>query len=110
VWGLQSGQEGRNSISSPDQEPCGRQFTETWLVLEYCDKGNLQDAVDRGVFNRHRPDSLDGSVSGGPKTTCNVAAVRWARLHEPHMSVSCLRSQPACCVFAGQPSLLVCLA
>ncbi|KAK9915712.1 hypothetical protein WJX75_003037 [Coccomyxa subellipsoidea] len=71
-----SGQEGRNSISSPDQEPCGRQFTETWLVLEYCDKGNLQDAVDRGVFNRHRPDSLDGSVSGGPKTTCNVAAVR----------------------------------
>ncbi len=73
---VQSGQEGRQSISSPDQESCGRQFTETWLVLEYCDKGNLQDAVDRGVFNRHRPESIDGSASGALKHTCNVTAVR----------------------------------
>ncbi|BDA44406.1 probable mitogen-activated protein kinase kinase kinase 11 at C-terminar half [Coccomyxa sp. Obi] len=72
---VQSGQEGRSSISSPDQETCGRQFTETWLVLEYCDKGNLQDAVDRGVFNRpHRANSMDGP--NPPKHTCNVAAVR----------------------------------
>ena len=27
-----------------------RVLTETWLVMEYCDRGNLQDAVDRGAF------------------------------------------------------------
>ena len=25
-------------------------LAETWLIMEYCDGGNLQDAVDRGVF------------------------------------------------------------
>ena len=28
--------------------------TETWLVLEYCDRGTLQDLVDRGGFNQVR--------------------------------------------------------
>lgn len=79
LW-LQSGQEGRASISSPDQETCGRQFTETWLVLEYCDKGNLQDAVDRGVFNRpHRAGSVEGP--NPPMHHCNVMAVRCVHLH-----------------------------
>ncbi|KAK9827983.1 hypothetical protein WJX81_005140 [Elliptochloris bilobata] len=43
-----------------EEEGC-KQFTETWLVLEFCDRGNLQDAVDRGVFacKRTDPDSDD---------------------------------------------------
>ena len=27
---------------------------ETWLVLEYCDRGTLQDLSDRGGFNQVR--------------------------------------------------------
>lgn len=44
-----------------DEEEICKQFTETWLVLEFCDRGNLQDAVDRGVFAAKRtdPDSDD---------------------------------------------------
>ena len=30
--------------------PPPRGLAETWLVMEYCDGGNLQDAVDRGAF------------------------------------------------------------
>jgi hypothetical protein len=32
------------------REAAGRSYTETWLVLEFCDKGNLQEAVDHGDF------------------------------------------------------------
>ena len=60
----QSGQEYRPS----PEEGGGKQFTETWLVLEYCDKGNLQDAVDRGVFVMSR--------SNAPEQQCNVRSVR----------------------------------
>lgn len=98
VW-LQSGQEGRSSISSPDQETCGRQFTETWLVLEYCDKGNLQDAVDRGVFNRpHRAGSMDGP--NPPKHFCNVVAVRCVHLPRHwflHQCEDTLCEERGCC-------------
>ena len=61
-------------MGSPDQESGGKQFTETWLVLEYCDRGNLQDAVDRGVFVMQR-----GSQAAGTATehNCNVRSVRW---------------------------------
>ena len=38
-----------------EEEGC-KQFTETWLVLEFCDRGNLQDAVDRGVLAGKRAD------------------------------------------------------
>ncbi|KAK9843847.1 hypothetical protein WJX84_006057 [Apatococcus fuscideae] len=31
--------------SQPDAK-----FTETWLVLEFCDRGCLQEAIDRGMF------------------------------------------------------------
>jgi hypothetical protein len=54
----------------PDQEVPGRTFTETWLVLEYCDKGNLQDAVDRGVFNLPRTHEDQTAAK------CNARAVR----------------------------------
>ena len=51
----------------------GKQFTETWLVLEYCDKGNLQDACDRGVFVTSRS-------SGAAELQCNVRSVRCGQM------------------------------
>lgn len=71
---VQSGQESRQNLSSPDQEGGGKQFTETWLVLEYCDKGNLQDAVDRGVFLM--PRSSQSGSSNAADQQCNVRSVR----------------------------------
>lgn len=70
---MQSGQESRVGIGSPEQEVSGKQFTETWLVLEYCDKGNLQDAVDRGVFVQPRASQGAGPP---PDQQCNVRSVR----------------------------------
>ena len=32
----------------------GKQFEETWLLLEFCDKGSLQDVMDRGAFRSVR--------------------------------------------------------
>jgi len=75
---LQSGQEGRGLMSSPEQENGGKQFTETWLVLEYCDKGNLQDAVDRGVFIMPRAGQA-GAASNAVDGQCNVGSVRWVK-------------------------------
>ena len=65
----QSGQEHRQAA---EQEGGGKQFTETWLVLEYCDKGNLQDAVDRGVFVMSR--------SNAAEQQCNVRSVRCGQM------------------------------
>lgn len=28
----------------------GKPYQETWLLLEFCDRGSLQDAMDRGAF------------------------------------------------------------
>ena len=36
---------------------------ETWLLLELCDKGSLQDAMDRGAFRSVRI-GYEGSVVG----------------------------------------------
>ena len=62
-------------MSPPDQESGGKQFTETWLVLEYCDRGNLQDAVDRGVFVVHRGSQAAAS-GAAPEHVCSVRSVR----------------------------------
>jgi PAS domain-containing protein len=32
----------------------GRAYQETWLLLEFCDRGSLQDAMDRGFFRAVR--------------------------------------------------------
>lgn len=34
----------------------------TWLILEFCDKGSLQDAMDRGAFRSVRI-GYEGSVA-----------------------------------------------
>lgn len=41
---------------------------QTWIVLEYCDKGSLQDAVDRGWF-RTAP-----SQTAGPPNMCAITS------------------------------------
>ena len=66
-------------MSSPEQESGGKQFTETWLVLEYCDKGNLQDAVDRGVFIMPRAGQA-GAGSNATDGQCNVGSLRWVKV------------------------------
>ncbi|CAL5218507.1 g194 [Coccomyxa viridis] len=71
---VQSGQDGR-SMNSPE-ESGGKQFTETWLVLEYCDRGNLQDAVDRGVFVMHRGAQAVANGAATGENMCNVRSVR----------------------------------
>ena len=72
-------------MSSPEQENGGKQFTETWLVLEYCDKGNLQDAVDRGVFIM----PCAGQAGAGSKVAdgqCNVRSVRWVKAFQESLT------------------------
>ena len=41
-------------------DPEEEQLFETWLLLEYCDKGSLQDAVDRGFFHADEHGHVDG--------------------------------------------------
>lgn len=66
-------------MNSPE-ESGGKQFTETWLVLEYCDRGNLQDAVDRGVFVMHRGAQAVANGAATGENMCNVRSVRWVDL------------------------------
>ena len=48
------------------------QLYETWLLLEYCDKGSLQSAVDRGWFHT----DTHGHVNSQAKP--NMQAIRSA--------------------------------
>ena len=43
------GLQGYASEAVQDSEAAQRKVSETWLVLEYCSKGSLQDALDRFV-------------------------------------------------------------
>lgn len=43
---------------------------ETWLLLEYCDKGSLQNAVDRGWFRTDQHGHVDA------QTKPNMRAIR----------------------------------
>ena len=42
------------------QKKASNALMETCLVLEFCDQGNLQDSVDRGIFNEASRDPLRG--------------------------------------------------
>lgn len=46
------------------------QLFETWLLLEYCDKGSLQNAVDQGWFRTDQ----HGHVNA--QTKPNMKAIR----------------------------------
>ena len=40
----------------------GKAYQETWLLLEFCDRGSLQDAMDRGAFRAVRLGATDSMV------------------------------------------------
>ena len=46
------------------------QLLETWLLLEYCDKGSLQNAVDQGWFRTDQHGHVDA------QTKPNMKAIR----------------------------------
>ena len=57
------------SIEGADQEE--EQLFETWLLLEFCDKGSLQDAVDRGWFHTDQHGHVDA------RTKPNMKAIKY---------------------------------
>ncbi|KAL3143838.1 hypothetical protein ABBQ32_003662 [Trebouxia sp. C0010 RCD-2024] len=73
-------------LEGADEAEEEEQLYETWLLLEYCDKGSLQDAVDRGWFHTDK----DGHISS--KTKPNMHAIR-ATAHEIAGALSYLHSQ-----------------
>lgn len=40
----------------------GKSYQETWLLLEFCDRGSLQDAMDRGTFRAVRLGNSESKV------------------------------------------------
>ena len=67
---------------------------ETWLVLEYCEKGSLHDALQRRRF--HRGDGSRRMVRGSFRVRAALRqklALRWQRIHAPLRSMcSCVDS------------------
>ena len=57
-------------LEGADDADQDEQLFETWLLLEYCDKGSLQDAVDRGWFHTDKHGHVDS------KTKPNMRAIR----------------------------------
>lgn len=57
-------------LDGADEAEEEEQLFETWLLLEYCDKGSLQDAVDRGWFHTNKHGHVDS------KTKPNMRAIR----------------------------------
>ncbi|KAL0037106.1 hypothetical protein WJX79_000594 [Trebouxia sp. C0005] len=68
------------------EETEDEQLFETWLLLEYCDKGSLQDAVDRGWFHADQNGHIDS------RTKPNMRAIR-ATAHEIAAALAYLHSQ-----------------
>ena len=67
-------------VEDADEAEEEEQLFETWLLLEYCDKGSLQDAVDRGWFHTDKHGHVDS------KTKSNMRAIRSALVQ----STACL--------------------
>jgi hypothetical protein len=63
----------------------GKQFEETWLLLEFCDKGSLQDVMDRGAFRSvrigiegsHVRSTLPTRVVLASQVSAQTPHVRW---------------------------------
>ncbi|KAL0020911.1 hypothetical protein WJX77_010024 [Trebouxia sp. C0004] len=68
------------------EETEDEQLFETWLLLEYCDKGSLEDAVDRGCFHADQNGHIDS------QTKPNMRAIR-ATAHEIAAALAYLHSQ-----------------
>jgi hypothetical protein len=50
--------------SDSSQEGLGADITETWMIMEYCDKGSLERAIFGGRFKR-KDDACPEMVSTG---------------------------------------------
>ncbi len=63
----------------------GKAYQETWLLLEFCDRGSLQDAMDRGAFRAVRLGASESKVRVLCRSTrASAAAVAvhyWGRMH-----------------------------
>jgi hypothetical protein len=51
-----------------------RAYQETWLLLEFCDRGSLQDAMDRGFFRAVRLGASESKVTRLPYHSIQCAA------------------------------------
>jgi hypothetical protein len=48
-----------------------RAYQETWLLLEFCDRGSLQDAMDRGFFRAVRLGASESKVIALSQPSCS---------------------------------------
>ncbi|KAG2434249.1 hypothetical protein HXX76_007974 [Chlamydomonas incerta] len=63
-------QDGNRASMDLDLTP-GNGSVQTWIVMEYCDKGCLQDAIERGWLRTER-----SAVSGRPNMAAVLATAR----------------------------------
>ena len=83
-----AGGGGKQAAPSPPARLPLRVLAETWLIMEYCDGGNLQDAVDRGVFWARPP-------PGAPPTRVGVPVPPTAVRPSPAAGGAALGTSPA---------------
>ena len=67
---------------------------ETWLLLEFCDKGSLQDAMDRGAFRSVRI-GFHGSVVRPPAPSPRLLPRSWHVARPPHGQPAAAQPLPA---------------
>lgn len=66
----------------PDAEAAERKVSETWLVLEYCSKGSLQDALDRQATSCSNAAAQKCMCNrGGAACSLSVLAAWFIRSH-----------------------------
>lgn len=93
------------------EETEDEQLFETWLLLEYCDKGSLQDAVDRGWFHADQNGHIDS------RTKPNMRAIRSAGMACMHSlqaghciaCKACVMCVLAACLKACQATVACCV-
>ena len=88
-------------LEGADEAEEEEQLFETWLLLEYCDKGSLQDAVDRGWFHTDK----HGHVNS--KTKPNMRAIRSALVSTARLPCITKRRKPASWLTGSQASVTV---
>ncbi|KAG2432561.1 hypothetical protein HXX76_008906 [Chlamydomonas incerta] len=54
-----------------DSGSCASNMVQTWIIMEFCDRGSLQEAIDRGWLRTER-----SALSGGPNMAAVLATAR----------------------------------
>ena len=96
VRAVTCGLQGYASEALQDAEVAQRKLSETWLVLEYCSKGSLQDALDRSVC---------ASISNVPFVLQHVAAVDPLLLMNVPYGGAARMCLQLCCLSPGRRSV-----